>query len=117
MPGSNDDIFGRDFFFDNDGVSYVWNHIYYDPHERAYGLDKPVSGRRATDVRNPSRAVLIWEIPYHRAQNMPHNQGMNVVMADNSARWFKGDPRQTDWWLNHSYEGWDSDEPPPEPPL
>jgi prepilin-type processing-associated H-X9-DG protein len=95
----------------------VWNHIYYDPHERAYGLDKPISGRRATDVRNPSRAVLIWEIPYHRAQNMPHNQGMNVVMADNSARWFKGDPRQTDWWLNHSYEGWDSDQPPPEPPL
>lgn len=116
IKGSADDYFGRDFFFDNDGVSYVWNHYYYDPYKGDYG-EKPISGRKATDVKNPSRAVLVWEIPYHRAQNMPHQDGMNVVMADNSAKRIKGNPKETDWWLNHSFEGWDSDLPPPEKPL
>ncbi|MBX3747777.1 MAG: type II secretion system protein [Verrucomicrobiae bacterium] len=116
VRGSGDDTFGRDFFFDNDGVSYVWNHMYYDPHRRVYG-EKAISGRPASDIRSPSKAVLVWEIPYHRAQNMPHQGGMNVVRADNSAGWFRGNPRQTDWWLNHSFEGWDSDEPPPAQPL
>ena len=116
VKGSNDDNFGADFFFDNDGVSYVWNHMYYDPWKKAYG-EKPVSGRKATDVKNPSRAVMIWEIPYHRAPNMPHQGGMNVVMADDSAKRFKGNPKETDWWLNHSFEGWDTDDPPPDKPL
>lgn len=116
VKGSNDDYFGADFFFDNEGVSYVWNHMYYDPKIRQIGR-KAVSGRSTSDVRSPSRAVLIWEIPYHRAQNMPHLSGMNVVMADASAKRIKGNPKETDWWLNHSFEGWDSDEPPPEKPL
>jgi prepilin-type N-terminal cleavage/methylation domain-containing protein len=116
VKGSNDDYFGSDFFYDNDGVSYVWNHMYYDPKLREYGK-KPISGRSTSDVRNSSVAVLVWEIPYHRAQNMPHQGGMNLVMADTSARRFKGNPKETDWWLNHSFEGWDSDDPPPEKPL
>ena len=116
VKGSNDDYFGADFFFDNDGVSYVWNHVFYDPKLKTYG-PKPVSGRAASDVRNPSRAILIWEIPYHRSPNMPHQGGMNVVMADTSARRILGNPKETDWWLNHSFEGWDSDDPPPEKPL
>ncbi len=117
IRGSNDDIFGRDFFFDNDGVSYVWSHIYYDPWRRDHAVDKPISGRKASDVKNPTKAVLIWEIPYHRAQNMPHENGMNEVMADTSAKRIQGNPKETDWWLNHIYEGWDSDQPPPQPPL
>jgi prepilin-type N-terminal cleavage/methylation domain-containing protein len=115
VKGSNDDAFGRDFFFDNDGVSYVWSHMFYDPKTKDYGK-KPISGRKATDVKSPSKAVIIWEIPYHRAQNMPHEMGMNVVMADNSAKRVKGNPKETDWWLNHSFEGWDSDDPPPDKP-
>jgi prepilin-type N-terminal cleavage/methylation domain-containing protein len=115
VPGSNDDNFGADFFFDNDGVSYVWMHKYYDPWTGDYG--KAVSGRKATDIVSPSQAVLVWEIPYHRARNMPHNVGMNVVRSDNSARRVGGNPEETDWWLNHSYEGWDSDDPPPLDPL
>jgi prepilin-type N-terminal cleavage/methylation domain-containing protein len=31
VKGSNDDAFGADFFFANDGVSYVWGHKYHDP--------------------------------------------------------------------------------------
>ena len=116
VKGSNDDIFGADFFYDNDGVSYVWSHKYSDPKTGAIGK-KPISGRPDTDVRNPSKAVLVWEIPYHRAQNMPHRVGMNVIMADNHAERFKGNPKETDWWLNHSFEGWDSDDPPPNRPL
>jgi len=117
VRGSNDDVFSREFFFFNDGVTYVWSHIYFDPWRQNYALDKPISGRKASDVKNPTKAVLVWEIPYHRAQNMPHRLGMNVVMADNSARRLVGNPRETDWWRNHSYEGWDTDRPPPENPL
>jgi len=116
VKGSNDDSFGADFFFGNDGVSYVWNHKYYDPKTSAIGK-KAISARSNTDVLNPSKAVLVWEIPYHRAQNMPHQLRMNVVRADNSAQLFKGNSKQTDWWLNHSFEGWDSDDPPPQKPL
>jgi prepilin-type N-terminal cleavage/methylation domain-containing protein len=64
VKGSNDDAFGADFFFANDGVSYVWSHKYSDPKTGALGR-KPISGRPDHDVASPSRAVLIWEIPYH----------------------------------------------------
>jgi len=115
IKGSNDDAFGADFFFANDGVSYVWSHKYHDP--KTSGLSqKAISGRSDGDVLNPSKAVLIWEIPYHRAQNMPHQNGMNVVMADNHAERVRGNPKETDWWLNHSFEGWDSNDPPPATP-
>lgn len=117
VRGSYDDVFGRDFFFDNDGVSYVWSHIYFDPWRGVHATDRPISGRKASNVKVPSKAVLIWEIPYHRALNMPHERGMNVVFADNSARRIVGNVKETDWWLNHSYEGWDTDRPPPDPPL
>lgn len=116
VKGSNDDAFGADFFFDNEGVSYVWSHKYFDPKTGAIS-QKAISGRPDSDVVNPPKAVLVWEIPYHRAQNMPHQLGMNVVRADNSAQFFKGNPKETDWWLNHSFEGWDSDEGPPPKPL
>ncbi|HVK57535.1 MAG TPA: type II secretion system protein [Candidatus Kapabacteria bacterium] len=115
VKGSNDDAFGADFFFANDGVSYVWSHKYSDPKTGALGR-KPISGRPDHDVVSPSRAVLIWEIPYHRAQNMPHQNAMNVVMADNHAERIRGNPKETDWWLNHSFEGWDSNDPPPSTP-
>jgi len=115
VKGSNDDIFGGDFFFANDGVSYVWSHKYHDPKTGALGR-KPISGRSATDIKSPARAVMVWEIPYHRAQNMPHKGAMNVVMADGHAERFRGNPKESDWWLNHSFEGWDSDDPPPTTP-
>jgi prepilin-type N-terminal cleavage/methylation domain-containing protein len=116
VKGSNDDSFGADFFFSNDGVSYVWNHKYHDPKLNGLGR-KAVSGRPSSDVVNPSKAVLVWEIPYHRAPNMPHQSRMNQVRADSSVQLFKGIPKETDWWLNHSFEGWDSDDPPPQNPL
>jgi prepilin-type N-terminal cleavage/methylation domain-containing protein/prepilin-type processing-associated H-X9-DG protein len=115
VKGSNDDLFSSDFFFANDGVTYVWAHKFYDPKLNSYGR-KAVSGRPDHDIVNPAKAVMVWEIPYHRALNMPHRGAMNVVMADNHAERFKGNPRQSDWWLNHSFEGWDSNDPPPNPP-
>jgi prepilin-type processing-associated H-X9-DG protein len=47
---------------------------------------------------------------------MPHQNAMNVVMADNHAERIRGNPKETDWWLNHSFEGWDSNDPPPSTP-
>jgi hypothetical protein len=52
-------------------------------------------------------AVLVWEIPYHNALYMPHNMGMNVAHADNSAGRIKGDPTESDWFFSNSYMGWD----------
>jgi prepilin-type N-terminal cleavage/methylation domain-containing protein len=107
--GGLDFAFDNDFYIDNDGVSYVWMHMFSDP--KNYGNDvtsHPISGRSTADVYNPSGAVLIWEIPYHDARYMPHNLGMNVVHADNSAGRILGNLKETDWFFSHSYVGWDA---------
>ena len=104
-PSSEDYGFDNDFYYANNGVSYVWNHEYWDQANADYG--PPISGRRDTQVLQPSLAVLIWEIPYHEAMYMPHQMGMNVVHADNSAYRFKGNPKEEDWWVYHSASGWD----------
>ena len=104
-PSSEDYGFDNDFYYANDGVSYVWNHEYWDPYHQDYG--PPISGRPLARVRQPSLAVLIWEIPYHESIYMPHDQGMNVVHADGSANRIKGNPKDTDWWVSNSYVGWD----------
>jgi prepilin-type N-terminal cleavage/methylation domain-containing protein len=106
--GHADSALDSTFFHDNDGVSYVWNHIYWDRHLNDYSK-KPVSGRSDTDFVDPTKAVLVWEIPYHEAAYMPHGGAMNVIHADNSASRFKGIPKETDWWANHSDEGWEAD--------
>jgi prepilin-type N-terminal cleavage/methylation domain-containing protein len=95
----------NEFYYANNGVSYVWNHMYYDRINGDYG--PAISGRPATKVLQPSLAVLIWEIPYWDVTYMPHNRGMNVVHADNSANRFKGIPSQDDWWAYNSWPGWD----------
>jgi prepilin-type N-terminal cleavage/methylation domain-containing protein len=104
-PNGPDSGFGGNFFYDNDGVSYVWNHMYWDQNTANYG--PAISGRKTTNVKNPSLAVLVWEIPYHQAQYMPHQNRMNVVRADNSATAIKGNPSESDWWIYHSASGWD----------
>ena len=102
---SEDYQFDNDFYYANNGVSYVYNHMYWDLTNSNFG--PAISGRPATQVKQPSLAVLIWEIPYHEATNMPHQMGMNVVHADNSAYRFKGNPKEEDWWVYHSWPGWD----------
>ncbi len=104
-PSSGDYGFDNDFYYANNGVSYVWNHMYWDPTNSVYG--PAISGRLVTQVLQPSLAVLVWEIPYHEARYMPHQMGMNVVHADNSAYRFKGNPKEEDWWVYHSSPGWD----------
>jgi len=104
-PTSGDYGFDNDFYYANNGVSYVWNHMYWDLTNSDYG--PPISGRITTQVLQPSLAVLIWEIPYHEAKYMPHQMGMNVVHADGSAYRFKGNPKEEDWWVYHSWPGWD----------
>ncbi|MGO8929261.1 MAG: prepilin-type N-terminal cleavage/methylation domain-containing protein [Limisphaerales bacterium] len=104
-PTSEDYGFDNDFYYANNGVSYVWNHMYFDPFNSTYG--PAISGRPTTQVMQPSLAVLIWEIPYHEAVYMPHQMGMNVVHADNSANRIKGNPKEEDWWVYHSWPGWD----------
>ena len=106
-PGSPDAIFAAsDYFYRNDGVTYVWNHLYWDPVTKNYGTSF-ISGRAGNKVRSPSDAILIWEIPYHDYRYMPHQFGMNVLHADSSVVHIKGSSSESDWWLYHSKEGWD----------
>jgi prepilin-type N-terminal cleavage/methylation domain-containing protein len=98
-----------DFFYKNDGVTYVWNHMYATPRGAQTVGGKPISNRPGSDVLRYSDAVLIWEIPYHEARFMPHERGMNVIHADNSVSRIKGNPSENDWWSYHSKEGWDPD--------
>ncbi len=96
-------------FKDNDGVTYVWNHIYLSKNRGTYEDKRPVSGRRDTDIPNPSKATLTWEIPYWDYRGMPHNLGMNLVLADGHAERVKGSPKEEDWWAYHSRDGWEVD--------
>lgn len=106
-PGSMDAAFASaNFFYNNQGVTYVWNHIYWDPVTDNYGT-KFISGRPASQCLSPSVAVLIFEIPYHDYRYMPHNKGMNMLHADSSVVRIKGNPAESDWWKAHSKEGWD----------
>jgi prepilin-type N-terminal cleavage/methylation domain-containing protein/prepilin-type processing-associated H-X9-DG protein len=106
QPGSS---FTSDFFFANDGVTYVWNHIYLNKARTDYEVARPVSGRAAQDVPNPSKACLVWEIPYWDFKYMPHNRGINVVCADGHAERTKGSAAEYDWWAYHSRDGWEPD--------
>ncbi len=110
VPASSADYgFDSNFYSANDGVSYVWMHMFSDP--KNYGQDvttHPVSNRSTTDVFDATSAVLVWEIPYHDAKYMPHKFGMNVIHADNSANRILGNPKETDWYFSHSYVGWDA---------
>jgi prepilin-type N-terminal cleavage/methylation domain-containing protein/prepilin-type processing-associated H-X9-DG protein len=108
-PSGLDYAFDSNFYHDNDGVSYVWMHMFSDP--KNYGVDvtsRPISNRSTGDVLSPSTAVLVWEIPYHDARYMPHNRGMNVVHADGSALRILGNLKETDWFFSHSWVGWDA---------
>jgi prepilin-type processing-associated H-X9-DG protein len=99
----------KDFFFDNDGVSYVWNHIYLSKDRGGYEEKKPVSGRKDSEIPNPTKATLTWEIPYWNYKYMPHRLGMNLVLADGHAERVKGNPKEEDWWAYHSRDGWEQD--------
>jgi prepilin-type N-terminal cleavage/methylation domain-containing protein len=106
---SGDQNFDNDFYYNNDGVTYPFMVTYsYYNNSQIENLTHPITNRKTDDVYISSMAVLVWELPYHSATYMPHNFGMNVVHADNSASRIKGDPKSTDWYFSSSYIGWDA---------
>ena len=100
----------KDFVLANDHVTYVWNHIFLKKDQSTYDVDLPVSGRRVGDVASPSRAVLVWEMPYWNPLISAHKDALNLVFADNHAALEKRKLDEQDWWRYHSRRGWeDSD--------
>ena len=97
-----------DFYFANDSVTYVWNHIYLTKDQSAYEVNKPVSGRPDHQAADPSKADLVWEMPYWDYRYMPHQKGMNLVFVDGHAARTKGSPKESDWWAFHSRDGWEN---------
>jgi len=100
-----------DFLLANDHVTYVWNHIYLRKDNSSYEVDRPVSGRRTAAVVAPSRAVLLWEMPYWNPQISAHKDALNLVFADTHAELEKRKPDEQDWWRYHSRRGWDDSDP------
>ena len=100
----------QDMLRDNDYVTYVWNHIYLKKDNATYEEKRPVSGRKSTDVANPSSAVLLWEMPYWTASTSPHHFGLNLVFADTHAGFEKRNPKEIDWWRYHSRRGWEDND-------
>ena len=101
----------RDLLRDNDYVTYVWNHIYLKKDNASYEEKRPVSGRKTTDVVNPTSAVLVWEMPYWTPLTSPHHFGLNLVFADTHAGFEKRNPKEIDWWRYHSRRGWEDNDP------
>ncbi len=91
---------------DNDHVTYIWNHIYLKK-DGTYETAKPVSGRRDSEVESPTRAVLVWEMPYWNWDKSAHGTKLNLVFADNHAASEKRQKDEYDWWSYHSRRGWD----------
>ena len=100
-----------DFLLANDHVTYVWNHIYLKKDNASYEVDRPVSGRRTAAVVSPSRAVLLWEMPYWNPLISAHKDALNLVFADTHAELEKRKLDEQDWWRYHSRRGWDDSDP------
>jgi prepilin-type N-terminal cleavage/methylation domain-containing protein/prepilin-type processing-associated H-X9-DG protein len=92
---------------DNDHVTYVWNHIYLKKDNATYEDKRPVSGRKSADVGSPTRAVLVWEMPYWNPKISAHRDALNLVFADGHAGLEKRAPDEIDWWQYHSRRGWE----------
>ncbi len=101
----------KDMLRDNDYITYVWNHIYLKKDNGTYETERPVSGRRTSDVVNPTSAVLLWEMPYWTPADSPHHGGLNLVFADTHAAFEKRHPKEIDWWSYHSRRGWEDNDP------
>jgi prepilin-type N-terminal cleavage/methylation domain-containing protein/prepilin-type processing-associated H-X9-DG protein len=59
------------------------------------------------EVYAPSEAMLIWDMPFYKRQEIPHNEGVNAVFADSHAKFHR--VNNDDWnlfyWKN-TCVGW-----------
>jgi hypothetical protein len=92
---------------DNAYITYVWNHIYLTADRATHDVAYPVSGRKTSQIVNPSSTVLLWEMPYWTPSTSPHHGGLNLVFGDSHAAFEKRKPTEIDWWSYHSRRGWD----------
>jgi type II secretory pathway pseudopilin PulG len=98
--------FTEAFLLSNDHVNYAWMHVYWRK-DQSHELKKPVSGRPMANVTNPSRAVVVWEMPYWDARYAAHAKGIDTLMIDGHGEFTRLNPKEYDWYFNHSREGWD----------
>jgi prepilin-type N-terminal cleavage/methylation domain-containing protein len=98
--------FTEAFLLSNDHVNYAWMHVYWRK-DQSHELKKPVSGRPMANVTNPSRAVVVWEMPYWDAKYAAHAKGIDALMIDGHGEFIRLNPKEYDWYFNHSREGWD----------
>jgi prepilin-type N-terminal cleavage/methylation domain-containing protein len=113
-PDPDHTWFGSDWFFMNDGVNYVWNHVYLQKRTAnsdpwIYQTSTPVSGSKSILAPKPSKAALTFEGPYWDVKYWPHNNGLFLSCLDGHAERVKGNPAESDWWGYHAREGWTSD--------
>ena len=94
-------------FVKNDHVTYVWNHIYLKKVRNTYEVQRPVSGRRASDCVSSSIAALAWELPCYNPDQMPHRKGLVLSYLDGHLARVPGSTKEHSWWAYHSRDGWE----------
>ena len=89
----------------NGSNSYIWNHYYTT---NGVISTRRVSGRHENDVKDASKAPLVWDIPFWDVFYRPHRFGLNVLYLDGHVGYDKGNPSEpVGWWRVHSGEGWE----------
>ena len=95
-------------YYTNGFNSYMWNHYYQYQKADGSTVGDFVSGRRTSNVANPSVAPLVWDLPQWEIEYRPHRFGLDVLHADGHYSWAKpiyGEP--PGWWNVHGAEGWE----------
>ena len=70
-----------------------------------YEVQRPVSGRRASDCVSPSIAALTWELPCYNPDQMPHRKGLVLSYLDGHSARVPGNANEHSWWAYHSRDG------------
>jgi prepilin-type N-terminal cleavage/methylation domain-containing protein/prepilin-type processing-associated H-X9-DG protein len=108
------------FTFEQNGSSYLFNYGTAPPPGHAAdanGYGKVVGGEVLGDIPDPTRAPIVWDMPYWRSSAIygppAHQKGLNVLYVDNHVKWVGfGENRKAtstaedDYWVNHSWNGY-----------
>ena len=91
----------------NEGRAFTLIDIYLKKVRNTYEVQRPVSGRRASDCVSPSIAALTWELPCYNPDQMPHRKVLVLSYLDGHGDRVPGNANEHSWWAYHSRDGWE----------
>ena len=81
----------------NEGRAFTLIDIYLKKVRNTYEVQRPVSGRRASDCVSPSISALTWELPCYNPDQMPHRKGLVLSYLDGHAARVPGNANEHSW--------------------